>query len=72
VRLPASYCGVVGFKPSYGVISRFGVVAYAHSLDTVGIFARHVQDAKSIFGKPLGKGVDEMFLMCLIHGIRRV
>ncbi|TVY42401.1 Glutamyl-tRNA(Gln) amidotransferase subunit A, mitochondrial [Lachnellula occidentalis] len=40
VRLPAAYSGVVGFKPSYGVISRWGVVPYANSLDTVGILAR--------------------------------
>ncbi|KAG7291701.1 hypothetical protein NEMBOFW57_001720 [Staphylotrichum longicolle] len=37
VRLPAAYCGVVGFKPSYGMLSRFGVVPYANSLDTFGI-----------------------------------
>ncbi|KAK3310770.1 amidase signature domain-containing protein [Chaetomium strumarium] len=39
VRLPAAYCGVVGFKPSYGMLSRFGVVPYANSLDTVGLLA---------------------------------
>ena len=50
VRLPASYCGVVGYKPSYGLISRFGVVAYAHSLDTVGILSRNVNDTYIIFG----------------------
>ena len=50
VRLPASYCGIVGFKPTYGLISRFGVVAYAHSLDTVGIFSRDVNSAEIIFG----------------------
>lgn len=50
VRLPAAYCGVVGFKPSYGLISRWGVVAYANSLDTVGIFSRHLVGVKSVFG----------------------
>ncbi|KAG0208811.1 Trimeric GatFAB AmidoTransferase(AdT) complex subunit [Mortierella sp. GBA30] len=49
VRLPASYCGVVGFKPSYGRISRWGLVAYASSLDTVGTLTKTVDDAKTIF-----------------------
>lgn len=42
VRLPAAYCGVVGYKPSYGMVSRYGVVPYANSLDTVGLLAREV------------------------------
>jgi len=45
IRLPASYCGVVGYKPSYGRVSRFGVVAMASSTDVVGTLTRTVEDA---------------------------
>ena len=51
VRLPAAYTGIVGFKPSYGAISRWGVVAYANSLDTVGVLAKNSQAAKVVYGK---------------------
>ncbi|KAJ9633362.1 Trimeric GatFAB AmidoTransferase(AdT) complex subunit [Knufia peltigerae] len=44
IRLPAAYMSLVGFKPSYGMISRKGVVPYANSLDTVGLVAKSVQD----------------------------
>ncbi|GAM88009.1 hypothetical protein ANO11243_060380 [Dothideomycetidae sp. 11243] len=50
VRLPAAWTGTVGFKPSYGRISRWGVVDYANSLDTVGVLARSVDDAAAVFG----------------------
>lgn len=44
VRKPASYCGIVGFKPTYGLISRWGLIPYAPSLDTVGIMSHNVTD----------------------------
>ncbi|TAQ84524.1 hypothetical protein B7494_g7156 [Chlorociboria aeruginascens] len=50
VRLPAAYNGIVGFKPSYGLISRFGVIPYANSLDTVGFLTQSVKDAMHMLG----------------------
>jgi aspartyl-tRNA(Asn)/glutamyl-tRNA(Gln) amidotransferase subunit A len=49
IRLPAAWCGVVGMKPSYGSISRRGVISYASSLDTVGILANSVPCVQSVF-----------------------
>ncbi|CAG8551689.1 3336_t:CDS:1 [Cetraspora pellucida] len=49
IRRPAAYCGIIGFKPSYGLISRSGVIPMASSLDTVGILAREIHDIKSVF-----------------------
>jgi len=56
IRLPANFCGVCGFKPTYGRVSRYGIVAMASSLDSIGHFTRTVEDAKIIF--EVTKGLD--------------
>lgn len=55
VRQPAAYCGVVGLKPTYGLISRFGVVSMASSLDVVGVLAQNSRDAREVVSVMAGQ-----------------
>ncbi|MBQ6902662.1 MAG: Asp-tRNA(Asn)/Glu-tRNA(Gln) amidotransferase subunit GatA [Oscillospiraceae bacterium] len=60
VRIPAAFCGLCGFKPTYGAISRFGLIAYASSLDTIGIVTRNATDAKLLSSVLFGKDERDM------------
>ena len=54
IRQPAALCGIVGLKPTYGAVSRYGMIAFASSLDQAGPFARDVTDAALLFGAMVG------------------
>ena len=55
IRKPAAYCGIVGFKPTYGMISRYGVFPFASSIDHCGAFARSVADVAIVIDAMKGK-----------------
>lgn len=58
IRKPAAYCGIVGYKPTYGMISRHGLFAFASSLDTLGVLTRSVEDAAIVVDEM--KGLDPL------------
>jgi aspartyl-tRNA(Asn)/glutamyl-tRNA(Gln) amidotransferase subunit A len=60
IRQPASFNGVVGVKPTYGTVSRYGVVAMASSTDTIGCFARDISDAELVMQVMSGRDVRDM------------
>ena len=60
IRKPAAYCGIVGYKPTYGMISRYGLFAFASSLDHLGCLTRSVEDAAIVVDNMKGKDSRDM------------
>lgn len=69
VRQPAGFCGIVGYKPTYGAISRSGLIAMGSSLDQAGILARTVRDVETVYGVIAGKdALDSTTITPETHG----
>ena len=60
IRKPAAYCGIVGYKPTYGMISRYGLFPFASSLDHCGVLTRNVRDAAIVVDTMKGKDKNDM------------
>ena len=60
IRRPAGFCGVIGMKPTWGLISRYGIIPYAASLDAVGVLTRSVQDLSIVLEKIAGYDFHDM------------
>ena len=60
IRKPAAYCGIVGYKPTYGMISRYGLFPFASSLDHCGVLARNVKDAAIVVDNMKGQDKNDM------------
>ena len=60
IRKPAAYCGIVGYKPTYGMVSRYGLFSYASSLDTCGVLTRCVEDAAIVVDAMKGMDANDM------------
>jgi aspartyl-tRNA(Asn)/glutamyl-tRNA(Gln) amidotransferase subunit A len=67
IRQPASFNGVVGLKPSYGAVSRYGAVAMASSTDTIGVIANSVADISTVIDVMAGIDERDMTTINLYH-----
>lgn len=68
IRQPAAFCGTVGFKPTYGAVSRYGAIAMASSLDQIGPFAKNVEDTALLFKELSGHDVMDSTSASVVYG----
>lgn len=59
IRNPASYCGIVGYKPSYGLLSRHGLIPLVNSMDVPGVLAKTVEDVVTVLSVIVGKDTND-------------
>lgn len=68
IRQPAAFCGVTGIKPTYGAVSRYGLIAYASSLDQIGPIARSAEDCAAVLDLLMGKDPRDATSLDIPHG----
>ena len=71
IRMPAAFCGVVGLKPTYGLVSRWGLIAYASSFDTIGPITNYVSDARLVLDVIKGDDGQDSTVSAIIPAIQK-
>jgi aspartyl-tRNA(Asn)/glutamyl-tRNA(Gln) amidotransferase subunit A len=71
IRMPAAFCGVVGLKPTYGLVSRWGLIAYASSFDTIGPISNYVSDARLVLDVIKGDDGQDSTVSSIIPAVQQ-
>lgn len=71
IRMPAAFCGVIGLKPTYGLVSRWGLIAYASSFDTIGPISNYVSDARLVLDTIKGHDGHDSTLSSIVPDVQK-